>query len=420
MMKKAYLARKLFDGKENKYKENTAILVEDSLILGLVSRNEIPSEFEVEDLGDLHIIPGMFDCHVHLVWNGSPHPKSVMVNELSEMTAVRTAEHARLALLNGVTTVRDVGGDYKHVLTVRDAIENDVIRGSRILASGNPLIMTGGHVHEFGLEVDGPHEARKGVRLMLKRNVDLIKVMASGGIYGRSESPGQPQMTVEELSVIVEESHNAGLKVAAHAEGRQGILNALEAGVDTIEHGNLMDREIAQQMAEKETFIVPTISTFYYKANFSNQLKGVPDYVMRKVQEVIEGSYNVIRYAKEYGIPIAAGTDDGATAMPHGALFYELELYVHCGLSPYEALLTATSNAAKACGVENELGTIEAGKKADFIGIKNDPLLNISALREVDTVVKEGRIEKRHSLGREYINDLSHLQIVNNVQPTGI
>lgn len=411
-MKVAYLTKKLFDGKENAYKENVAILVEDGIIKELVDKNKVPVEYDVRDLGDQYIVPGLFDCHVHLVWSGSAHPKAVMVNETSEMTAIRTAENARMSLMHGVTTVRDVGGDYKCVLAVRDAIENNEIRGSRVLASGNPLIMTGGHVHEFGLEVDGPHEARKGVRQLMKRDVDLIKIMASGGIYGKSESPGQPQMTVEEMSVIVEEAHLSGRKVAAHAEGIQGIKNAIKAGVDTIEHGNLMDKEIAKEMAEKGIFIVPTIATFYYKAKFPENLEGVPDYVVRKVQEIIEGSYNVIRYAKEFGIPIAAGTDDGATCMKHGALFYELELYVHCGLTPYEALITATSNAAKACGVEKELGTIEPGKKADFIGVANDPLADISSLREVVTVVKDGVLEKSGGNGCERENDFSHLKIV--------
>lgn len=413
-MKKAYVTKKLFDGIDNGYKENIAILVEDNLITELVRNDKIPSDFDIIDLGDLHVMPGMFDCHVHLVWNGSSHPKSVMINESTEMTAVRTAEHARQALLNGVTTVRDVGGRSEHVFAVRDAIEDGIIRGSRVIASGNPVIMTGGHVHEFGLEIDGPDEARKGVREMAKRGADFIKVMASGGIYGKSEMPGQPQMTVEELEVIVEEAHNFGMKVAAHAEGKKGIINALKAGVDTIEHGNLMDEDIAKEMAKNGTYIVPTISTFYYKAAFNEELEGVPDYVLKKVKLIIDGSYKVLKYAKEFGIPIAAGTDDGATAMPHGALFYELELYVHCGLTPYEALLSATANAAKACDVDHELGTIEPGKKADFIGIVQDPLENISALREVDTVIKDGQIEKKNSLGVENIPDLSHLYIKNN------
>lgn len=412
-MKIAYLTRRLFDGINNGYKQNVAILVENNRIQNIIGINDIPSDYILEDLGDLHVIPGLFDCHVHLVWNGCNDPNFVMMNESNEKTAVRAAEHARLTLLHGITTVRDVGGDYKAVLAVRDAVAEKIIRGSRVIAAGNPIIMTGGHVHQFGLEVDGPHEARKGVRTMLKMGVDLIKVMASGGIYGKTELPGQPQMTVEEISVVVEEAHKAGRKVAAHAEGLEGIMNALKAGVDTIEHGNLMNTEVAMLMAEKQVFVVPTMAPFYLSANFGSE-KGYPDYHIKKSKEVLSGSYNVINYVKEYGIPIAAGTDCGGPNKPHGAVVYELELMVHAGLTPFEALLSATSNAAKACGVENELGTIEPGKIADFIGIKNDPFVDISALRDVDTVVKEGRIEKRYSVGCELENDLSGLKLEQN------
>lgn len=415
VMKKAFLTRKLFDGQNNGYKQDVAILVEDNIIQEIVGKNEVPGEYVQEDLGDQFVIPGLFDSHVHLVWTGSPDPNQIMLRESSEMTAIRAAEHARLSLLHGITTVRDVGGDAKIVLGVRDAIQDSVIRGSRVIASGNPIMMTGGHVHEIGLEVDGPHEARKGVRKLLKEGVDLIKLMASGGVYGKSELPGQPQMTVEEMKVVVEEAHLAGRKVAAHAEGLQGILNALEAGVDTIEHGNLMTPEIAKFMAEKQVFVVPTMAPFYLSAHYGVE-KGYPDYHIRKSKSVLAGSYNVIRYIKEYGVPVAAGTDCGGPNKPHGALAFELELMVDGGLTPFEALLSATAHASIACGVEKELGTIEPGKIADFIGLKNDPLKNISALREVDTVVKEGRFEKRHGVGCENVNDLSSLRLKNNAK----
>src|SRR5690625_1270935 len=244
-MLKAYVVKKLFDGLDSNYKNDMAILVENEIIQDVVEKGNIPPKYDVIDLGDLYIMPGMIDCHVHLVWNGSSDPNNIMVNELNEKTSVRVAEHARQSLLNGVTTLRDVGGDYKSVLSVRDLIEEKVIRGARIIASGNPIIMTGGHVHEFGFEVDGPHEARKGTRTMMKRGVDLIKVMASGGCYGKWESPDSPQLTVEELTAIVEEAHYTGRKVAAHAEGLQSIINVVQAGVDTIEHGNMMTPELA-------------------------------------------------------------------------------------------------------------------------------------------------------------------------------
>lgn len=409
-MSKAYLVKQLFDGINPNYKQNVAILVKDGIIQDVVEQTKVPDTYLIEDLGDLYVMPGLIDCHVHLVWNGSSDPNYVMVHESNEKTSVRVGEHARESLLNGVTTLRDVGGDYKAVLPVRDLIEENVIRGSRILASGNPIIMTGGHVHEFGFEVDGPHEARKGTRTMMKRGVDLIKVMASGGCYGKWESPHSPQLTIEELTAVVEEAHLTGRKVAAHAEGLQSIINVVEAGVDTIEHGNMMSPEIAQHIAKKDTIVVPTMATFYLLSTFGKE-KGVPDYARRKAEEILNGTYNVVRYVKDYGIRIAAGTDGGAPGFPHGALVYELEVLVHAGLAVPEALKAATSNAAQACGIEKELGTIEPGKVADFIGVRQNPMVDVSALRKVDTVIKEGVIEKQHGTGNELVNNLSSLKL---------
>ncbi|MBS4192329.1 amidohydrolase family protein [Bacillus sp. FJAT-49705] len=412
-MKIAYLVNQLFDGRSPGYKQDVAILVEDGIIQDVIGKYEVPSHYLIEDLGNLFVLPGLIDCHVHLVWNGSQDPNSIMVHEFNEKTAARVAEHARETLMHGVTTVRDAGGDYKAVFPVRDLIEENVIRGSRILASGNPIMMTGGHCHDLGFEIDGPHEARKGTRKMMKSGADLIKVMAGGGCYGKWESPDWPQLTVEELSAIAEEAHHGGRKVAAHAEGLQSIINVVEAGVDTIEHGNMMTAEVAKVIADKKIMVVPTIATFYLLATLGEE-KGVPDYAIRKAQEILSGSYKVIQYAKDYGIQLAAGTDCGAPGFPHGALVFELEVLVHAGLTPLEALRTATSNASKACGIEQNLGTIESGKIADFIGIKNDPLISISALREVDTVVKNGNLEKRHGFGKETEKDFSTLNILNS------
>jgi imidazolonepropionase-like amidohydrolase len=411
MKKTAFLVNRLFDGKNKDYKNGVAILVDGERIMGIVGQSDVPGEYSVHDLGNLTVTPGLIDCHVHLVWNGCHDPNFVMLHETSEKTAVRAAEHARQTLLHGITTVRDVGGPYKVVLAVRDAINEGIITGPRVLAAGSPIVMTGGHVHDLGIEVDGADEARKGVRLMLKAGVDLIKIMATGGVYTRGEEPGSPQLTVEEMKAAVEEAHKAGRKVAAHAEGLQGIINALEAGVDTIEHGNYMNEQVARLMAERGTFIIPTMAPFYLMSEFGQE-NGVPDYAVRKAKEVITGSYNVIRYAKEFKIPIAAGTDDGSPCLPHGALVYELELMVHAGLTPYEALVSATSNAAMCCGIQTDVGTLEEGKVADFIAVDGDPLEDICVFRTVDTVVARGTLVKQNGLGLVMETDISSLKIV--------
>jgi len=235
----------------------------------------------------------------------------------------------------------------------------------------------------------------KGVRTMLRAGVDLIKLMATGGVYTEGEEPGSPQLTVEEMRAAVEEAHKAGRKVAAHAEGLQGILNALEAGVDTIEHGNFLDEGAVQRMVAGGQILVPTISPFYRMAQLGTE-GGIPEYAARKAKQVVAGSFHAVELAKAGGVPIAAGTDDGSPKLPHGVLVYELELLVRAGLSPGEALSSATRVAAQACGLANQVGTLEAGKSADFIGIWGDPLHDISTLRNIDTVVIGGRLVKHH------------------------
>ena len=394
-MKQAFLASRIFDGTTRDYRTNTALLIEGLQIVALVPQSQVPSEYQAVDLGSLSILPGLIDCHVHLVWNGSHDPNALLQRESNEKTAVRALLHAFQELMHGVTTVRDVGGLYHVTLAVRDATREQLFIGPRILAAGMPIQMTGGHARNLGLEVDGPHEARKGVRTMLRAGVDLIKLMATGGVYTEGEEPGSPQLTVEEMRAAVEEAHKAGRKVAAHAEGLQGILNALEAGVDTIEHGNFLDEGAVQRMVAGGQILVPTISPFYRMAQLGTE-GGIPEYAARKARQVVAGSFHAVELAKAGGVPIAAGTDDGSPKLPHGVLVYELELLVRAGLSAGEALSSATTVAAQACGLANQVGTLEAGKSADFIGIWGDPLNDISTLRNIDTVVIGGRLVKHH------------------------
>jgi imidazolonepropionase-like amidohydrolase len=394
-MKQAFLASRIFDGTAGNYRSDIAILTEGQQIVALVPRSEVPSEYQTLDMGTLTLLPGLIDCHVHLVWNGSHDPKVIMLRESAEKTAIRALLHAFEELMHGVTTVRDVGGPYKATLAARDAIREGLFIGPRILAAGLAIEMTGGHARDLGLEVDGPHEARKGVRTMLRAGVDLIKLMATGGVYTEGEEPGSPQLTTEEMSAAVEEAHKAGRKVAAHAEGLQGILNAIDAGVDTIEHGNFLDEEAAQRMVAGGQVLVPTLSPFYRMAQLGTA-GGIPEYAARKAKQVVSGSFHAIELAKKYDIPIATGTDDGSPRLPHGVLVYELELLVHAGLSPLEALNSATVVAAKACGLSDQVGTLEPGKSADFVGVSGDPLHDISALRNIDTVVIQGTLAKRN------------------------
>jgi imidazolonepropionase-like amidohydrolase len=249
--------------------------------------------------------------------------------------------------------------------------------------------MTGGHAWFLGREADGPDAVRQAVRDELKGGANCIKFMASGGVYGHAEEPGAPQLTVEEMRAGVEEAHKAGRKVAAHAYSVEAISNALDAGVDSIEHGSFLDAKTAERMREEGIYLVPTISVYAAMYTKGPEL-GAPEYIQRKTPEVLDASREAFRLALEVGVPIAAGTDCGAPGHPHGSLPEELRLMVEAGATPMQALRFGTAAAAELLGIGEELGRLEPGKKADFVAVAGNPLQDIDALRDVRLVLRNG------------------------------
>jgi imidazolonepropionase-like amidohydrolase len=257
--------------------------------------------------------------------------------------------------------------------------------------------MTGGHGWFLGREADGAEAVRHAVRSELKAGATCIKLMASGGVYGHAEEPGSPQLTVEEMRAGVEEAHKAGRKVAAHAYSIEAIGNALDAGVDSIEHGSFMDRDTAGRMRESGTYLVPTMSVYRAMSEGGPEL-GAPEYIRRKTDEVLEASREAFRLALEAGVPVAAGTDCGAPGHPHGTLPEELMLMVESGASPIQALRFGTSAAADLLGLGDEVGSLEPGKRADLLAVDGDPTSEILALRGVRMVLRDGSgVEGRYS-----------------------
>lgn len=385
----AYCARRLIDGISAQPRIGVALLVEGDRIVDVCPRERVPADAQIVDFGDRTIVPGLIDCHVHIHWNGSPDPQAVTARESRDLAAMRCAAHARQTLRCGVTAIRDVGTPWNLSISLRDAIEAGVVLGPRVFAAGSPIAMTGGHVHYMAREADGVDEVRRAVREQMKAQADLTKVMASGGVYTRGEEPNQPQFTVAELRAAVEETHWRGRKVAAHAEGPIGIDNALEAGVDTIEHGNLLTDEQAARMAAQGTFLVPTLAPFYIMATQGARL-GVPDYAVRKAQALVDGHRRAIALALKHGVRIAAGTDVGSPCLPHSMLVDELDLMVRYGLTPMQAIQSATSIAAAACGAEDRIGALTAGRLADFLVLDADPLADILNLKQIHAVYKGG------------------------------
>jgi imidazolonepropionase-like amidohydrolase len=381
-----YRAARVFDGISEGVIEDGAVVVEDGRIASVGPARGLP---EAVDLGDVMLMPGLIDAHVHLVWDASAEPHEMVARQSRALTVLRCAKNAALHLRAGVTTVRDVGSTDGLAVEIGRAVELGILSGPRVVAAGQAIAMTGGHGWFLGREADGPDALRRAAREEIKAGASCIKLMASGGVYGHAEEPGSPQLNVEEMRPAVEEAHKAGRKAAAHAYSVEAINNALEAGVDSVEHGSFLDRETMERMREQGTYLVPTMSVYAAMAEKGPSL-GSPEYITRKTAEVLEASGEAFRLALEAGVPVAAGTDCGAPGHRHGTLPEELRLMVEAGATPPQALRFGTSAAAELLGLGDEVGALEPGKRADLLAVTGDPTLDIKALREVRLVLRDG------------------------------
>src|SRR5437879_8020379 len=260
-----YRAMRLFDGLGGPVRNDMAVLIDGDRIRLVVPTAQVPTDTQLEDLGDVTILPGLVDAHVHMIWDGSqPQPEKLRARETLPKAAMRAARHAADALSCGTTTVRDCGSPGGVTFALREAIEEGIVRGPRMVCSGAMIVMTGGHCHTLGVEVDGPVEARRAARQQLKEGAEFVKLLATGGVYGpRHDKPWSPQLTVEEMRAAADEASKAGRVTAIHAEGEQGTANAIEAGADTIEHCNQLTPELAELMARRGIYMVPTLTWFF-------------------------------------------------------------------------------------------------------------------------------------------------------------
>jgi imidazolonepropionase-like amidohydrolase len=339
------------------------------------------------DASGQYVLPGLIDSHVHLIWDGSPHPQSVIAQATHEEITLRAYRHALQYLAEGITTVRDLSSPGQTVLQVRNAIRSGLLAGPTIVSSGPAICMTGGHVYYIGTEADGEDEVRKTARTLLKQGVDCIKLMATGGIYTNGEQPGSPQLNLAEIRAAKEEALHKNRKVAAHAQGLEGIENCLEAGIDTIEHGIFANEAALRRMIAQGTFLVPTIVIMRNLAKSLN----VPRWANEKVQHVLEPHFSMLEQAVRLGVTIAVGTDCGSPETPPPFYFDELLAYEEAGMSRMQVLKSATSVAAACCDLPDR-GVLAAGYKADVILVSSNPLDDLNALRERKRVWKDGRL----------------------------
>ena len=377
----------IIDGLNDEVVENYYIKLENGRITEV--RQGEPGEtegFEVIDCTGKYILPGLIDCHVHLVWNGSADPQSLIKNEENDRIALEAYKHALDTLKLGVTTVRDLGAPDRTVLHVRNVIDSGLLSGPTIIAAGAPICMTGGHVYYLGYESDGPDEVRKNTRRVLKEGADLVKVMATGGIYTKGEEPGSVQLTIEELSAAKEEALKKNKKVSAHADGIEGIMNCLEVGIDTIEHGIYADRQALEIMKNQGTFLVPTMAVMRQLISSPD----IPAYALEKAKQVVGPHFSMLQEAVQIGVKIATGTDCGSPLTPPRYYYDELAIMHEAGMSEMEVIKASTSVAAECLGIEDQRGSISPGKFADLLIADSNPLNDLNSLRGDKLVMKNG------------------------------
>ncbi len=359
------------------------------------------------DLSDHTVLPGLMDMHVHLTsqQSGAASYLERFQENPADLT-VKALIYARRTLLAGFTTVRDVGGETTAILAVRDAINRGEMPGPRIFAATVSLATTGGHGDRTnGMRRDlqgdpGPREgivnsvedARKAVRQRYKEGADLIKITATGGVLSLAKSGQNPQFTEEEIRAIVDTAKDYGFMVAAHAHGAEGMKRAIRAGVTTIEHGTYMDEEAFELMKEHGTYFVPTISA----GNFVAEKAAVPGYFPEIIRPKAAAIGPVIQetFARAHraGVPIAFGTDCGVC--PHGTNAREFLFMVEGGMAPMTAIRSATVVTARLLGIQEETGSIAAGKAADLIAVDGDPIADVTRLQDVRFVMRAGRVHK--------------------------
>lgn len=354
------------------------------------STSESPTEFDVEiDAGGKYVTPGIIDSHVHLNSDGRPNPP--WGEEGEALLSYRAAKNLESLIHAGITTVRDLGTVGRVALDARQATREGILDGPRVLAAGNNLVMTGGHGHyASGYEIDGEVGAKKGVRYQLKRGADVIKCMATGGISSKNADVNAIELDEVELETIVATASDANVPTAAHAHGLDGIRNAVQAGITSIEHGTYMDEDVAMEMADRGTFWVPTALTRYSTLQNKDDER-LPDYIIERTEDVGDELQKSFDYALKHGVKIAMGTDAGTAFNYHGKNAKEIELMVSYGLSNQEALEAATVNAAELLGLE-EVGLIKSGYTADLLIMDENPLDDPAAWQNPEYVLKAGEI----------------------------
>ncbi len=402
-------AARLFDGKSNALVTPGMVIVTDGKIIAAGSNAAAPAGAEVIDLGDATLLPGFIDAHTHLTMMNTTDYKQAALDAIQKTIAEQTLDalaNAKVTLMAGFTTVRDVGShDYIDV-GLRNAIRNGKVPGPRMLVSVHAIGATGGHCDEtgyragaFGKETgpeegvaNGPDQVRYAVRLAHKYGADIIKTCASGGVLSLADDVDTPQLTQEEMNALIDEAHALRRKVAAHAHGAEAAKRAIRAGVDSIEHGSFLDDEALDMMKQHGTYYVPTLMALQGLKEQMDAGMYIPPAIRAKAELAMASVHKTFQKALARGVKIGLGTD--AAVYPHGRNGEEFHQMVDLGMKPLDALRAGTSADADLLGLADKIGTLESGKVADVVAVPGNPLENIRQTEHVFFVMKEGVVYK--------------------------
>ncbi len=398
---------RIFDGKSDRIETGGVVLIEGEEIAACGPDLGIPAGAERIDLGDVTLCPGFIDAHTHLSV-GAKSYNDYFIDRFRQHVAEKAyqaAVNARVTLEAGFTTVRDVGCLYPNSfidVSLRNAIAKGQLPGPRMLVAINLIGATGGHsdrdaglhFHATGREsdytdgiADSPAELRKAVRFNVKYGADVIKFCASGGVMSLADEVDTPQLTLDEMSAVVDEAHRLRKRVAVHCHGDRAARDAIEAGVDSIEHGTFLRDETLEAMKASGVYLVPTLLVQH---QLERGLDRLPPELAIKARLAIETAPAMVTRALAVGVKIALGTDSGVCR--HGINAREMELLVNAGMSPIAALRSATSVNAELLGLAGKIGTLEEGKRADVIALPGDPREDIRAAQKVVFVMKDGKV----------------------------
>ena len=401
-------AARLIDGRGGPPIPRGAVLIEGERVRTVGREAEVASPegatVEVLDYLDHTVLPGLVDSHVHLNGFGDGRAGDELATLQDEVFAMQSARNARTHLESGVTTVRDCGAKNRTTLMSREASEILKLATPRMVLTGRPMAIVGGHLSYFGIEATGPDGCRAEVRQLIKEGADFVKMTATGGST-RTSFKWRPSFGPQELAAIVDETHKFGKHTVAHCVSSQAIEWCLDAGVDTIVHGFHADPdgtmhfrpEIAERMAEQGTILNPTLHdgrSSIWRLESKQESEGLTDaerFQLEEARRVYEHILESFAKNRNAGVPLVCGSDSSWATYPMGGYQFDIEAHVDGGMTPPEAIVAATRDAARSCWVDRDVGTLEPGKFADVLVVKGDPSVDIKALRHVTDVLLGGR-----------------------------